>query len=276
MTFVVILLSVVVALLAVLVTGLLRSHAEILRRLHELGAGLDTAESDTAGPRPTAGSRSMERGNRAELAPPVDTARPRPSQTQPSGRPAADITGTTLAGDALALGLTNVAHDTVLIFLSSGCTTCAAFWDALATPETMSLPTGARLVVVTRGTQGDGAESPSELARLASPGITVVMSDTAWSDYQVEGTPYVIHVDGPTGRIRGEGTGLDWPQVSRLLAQATGDLAYVGQTGRRRRKAARDAERERRMDNELIAAGILPGDERLYLPLSGDTGDIHT
>ena len=33
--------SVVIVLLAILVVGLLRSHAEILRRLHELGAGID-------------------------------------------------------------------------------------------------------------------------------------------------------------------------------------------------------------------------------------------
>src|SRR3954466_13754920 len=33
--------AVVIVLLAVLVAGLLRSHAEILRRLHALGAGLD-------------------------------------------------------------------------------------------------------------------------------------------------------------------------------------------------------------------------------------------
>ena len=33
--------GVVIAVLALLVVGLLRSHAEILKRLHELGAGLD-------------------------------------------------------------------------------------------------------------------------------------------------------------------------------------------------------------------------------------------
>ena len=33
--------TVVVVLLTLLVAGLLRSHAEILRRLHALGAGLD-------------------------------------------------------------------------------------------------------------------------------------------------------------------------------------------------------------------------------------------
>jgi hypothetical protein len=40
-TAVLIIESVVLVLLTLLVAGLLRSHAEILRRLHALGAGLD-------------------------------------------------------------------------------------------------------------------------------------------------------------------------------------------------------------------------------------------
>jgi hypothetical protein len=55
-TAVVVALAVVVGVLAVLVVGLLRSHAEILKRLHVLGAGLDDAGSPAAGrpapPRP--------------------------------------------------------------------------------------------------------------------------------------------------------------------------------------------------------------------------------
>ena len=40
--------GVAVALLAVLVLGLLRSHALILRALHELGAGLELEEAASA------------------------------------------------------------------------------------------------------------------------------------------------------------------------------------------------------------------------------------
>ena len=46
MSVLVVLLTAVVALLAVLVAGLLRSHAEILRALHDLGAGLDPAPGE--------------------------------------------------------------------------------------------------------------------------------------------------------------------------------------------------------------------------------------
>ena len=41
MTALVVVETVVLVLLVVVVTGLLRSHGEILRRLHALGAGLD-------------------------------------------------------------------------------------------------------------------------------------------------------------------------------------------------------------------------------------------
>jgi hypothetical protein len=47
MAVLVTLFGVVLALLAVLVAGLLRSHAEILRALKELGANLDPARPDT-------------------------------------------------------------------------------------------------------------------------------------------------------------------------------------------------------------------------------------
>ena len=55
-TALVIVEGVVIVVLALLVVGLLRSHAEILRRLHDLGAGVEagdaTAAAPAGGPRP--------------------------------------------------------------------------------------------------------------------------------------------------------------------------------------------------------------------------------
>ncbi|WP_421119286.1 hypothetical protein ACE2AJ_18275 [Aquihabitans daechungensis] len=54
MTAIVVLLALVVAVLGLLVVGLLRSHAEILKRLHQLGAGLDPDQPQpAASPAPT-------------------------------------------------------------------------------------------------------------------------------------------------------------------------------------------------------------------------------
>jgi hypothetical protein len=72
MTVLVVLESIVLALLVALVVGLLRTHAEVLRRLHELGAGIyetdqpRTTQADLAGrvadgvaaPRPETGPRT--------------------------------------------------------------------------------------------------------------------------------------------------------------------------------------------------------------------------
>jgi hypothetical protein len=237
--------TVVLVLLAVLVAGLLRSHADILRRLHDLGAGLEADDPPGSQPVPF---------------------RTRPGAPAPGAVTAAegrDITGTGLRGEAIAVSVVGTSHDTLLAFLSSTCLTCERFWDAFRTPETLNLPEATRLVVVAK----DAAEeSPSRLSELAAPGLDVLLSSQAWTDYQVPGSPYVVYVEGATGRIRGQGTGMSWDQVAALLAQATGDLAFTTEPGRapRGRKPASDAEREAAIDRQLLAAGIQPGDPSLY------------
>jgi hypothetical protein len=117
-------------------------------------------------------------------------------------------------------------------------------------------------VVVTKGPE---AEVPSAIERVAPRGIVTVLSDQAWADYKVPGSPYFVFVERGTGRVRGEGTGLDWSGVTGMLAQATGDLTYVsGAAGARRPKPDSDAEREAQIDRALLAAGIFPGDDSLY------------
>lgn len=239
MTAVVTLLAVTVVVLTVLVAGLLRSHALVLRRLHELGAGIDD-----------------------DTSPAVRAAAGRPSPTDaPVGRVAADVVGVDPRGGAVALRVVGAPHDTVLAFLSSNCLTCARFWDDLRDPRTRIVPDGARLVVVAKGAD---EESPSAIADLAPRGITTVLSSAAWEAYDVPGSPYVVCVDGPSGTVKGEGTGGSWAQVAGLLAQATGDLGFTAAGRARRRKARPDAERESDIDAALLAAGVLPGDERLY------------
>lgn len=243
MTALVVLLTVIVAVLAFLVAGLLRSHATILRRLHELGAGVE--------PSPAAGSSPSGADER------LDPGLPRPPAV-PEGRPAADIVGTSPTGDAQAIRVARARHDTVLVFLSSGCATCHVFWEEL---RAATLPDPARLIIVTKS---DNAESPVAVGELAPAGITVVMSSDAWTDYAVPGSPYVIDVDGPSGRVRGEGTGPSWQQVARMLLQGLGDVE-----SQRSPKAAADAQRERDADAVLLAAGIKPGDPSLYQAAEG-------
>lgn len=255
MTAVVAVLAVVVAVLVVLVAGLLRSHALVLRRLHEAGVDVGDLGDD--------GSLARTAASDPEPAPAPDVVAPTDA---PTGRPAADVVGVSPTGATLGVAVAGVDHDTVLLFLSSDCATCRRFWDALApdadTP--VRLPADTRLVVVTKGPEN---ESPAAVGE-RSVTVPVVMSDEAWRDHEVPGSPYAMHVDGPSGRVRGEGTGADWDQVAALLARATGDVGFVGGAPRGR-KARRDAVAEQDTDEVLLAAGIRPGDDSLYRRADG-------
>jgi hypothetical protein len=237
MTVLVLVETVLLAVLTVLVAGLLRGYGTVLRRLHALDAG------------------GADGARRFDLVP---ARGERPEQTQAFG-PAHDIAGETLSGEVVTARVVDVEHDTLMLFLSSGCASCATFWSELGTPGALHLPPRTRLLVVA---QSPADESPDELAALAPAGIDVVLSTAAWRAYEVPGSPHAVFVDGPSGRIRGEGTGQSLRQVAELLAQATGDATFV--TGTPVTKSARDLRQEADVDRELLAAGILPGDPRLY------------
>jgi hypothetical protein len=212
--------TVAIVLLGLLVVGLLRSHAEILRKLHELGAGLD--------PDGTA---------------PVST--PLPAPVRRSGATGFDLAGASPSDDSVRIGVVGARQSTVLAFLSSGCLTCGGFWDTFGATDRLAVPGGARLVIVTKGPE---AESASRIRELSPASFPVVMSTAAWEQYKVPHTPYFVYVDGPTGRIVGEGSAQTWDQVVSLWSQALAD----GRGG------------EARADRELLQAGIHPGHESLY------------
>lgn len=220
MTAAVVALSAAVVLLGVLVAGLLRSHAEILKSLHELGAGLELDRSGDGVPVTIDG---------------IASARTSAARTGPT--PAA-VTGTTLDDETVALNL--LGTETLIAFLSSGCSTCQAFWDAFRGPVTV--PGGARLVVVTRDLD---EESPSALRDRAPADVPVVVSSETWDGFEVPGSPYFAYVDR-TGRIVGEGSAATWPAVVDLMAQALADRPGGGK------------HRDARDEQVLLAAGIGP------------------
>lgn len=251
MVVLVTLLAAVVALLGLLVAGLLRSHAEILRVLHSMGADLDPDAADAS--TPDASARVPVRTSR-RTGVVGDAGSPAAGDAD---RQAADIVGSTPRGDARSIAVVGVAHNTLVAFLTSGCSTCSAFWEAFArgTPQ---VPGDARLVVVT---QGAALESPSRLARFAPQEIPVVMSDEAWSAYDVPGAPYFAFIDGPSGQVVGEGAGMTWNQVLSLIEQALDDVGYHGDRRRPRRRRPSGADRA---DRALLSAGITPGHPSLY------------
>jgi len=231
--------TVLLVVIGILLVGVLRSHAELLRRL-------DSAEG--AAPAPRWG----------------DTPRLAEGLPEPPARDAAeafDVAGQTLAGDAVKVAVVGAQGSTLLAFLSSGCLGCGAFWEALGSePE---VPGGARVVIVTKDTE---VESPSKLLELAPDGVPLVMSTEAWDRYGVAGSPYFVLVDGPSGRVAGEGTATSWAQVASLLRDALADASSRGDP----RVASDAAARLARADGELASAGIGPGHPSLYAAEADD------
>lgn len=149
--------TVLLVLLVVLVAGLLRSHAEIMRRLGPAQAGSDGVAQ--------------------------------PSVTRESVA-APELAGVTPAGDAVKLAFEGAGTaPTLLAFLTSGCGTCEAFWETLGERR---LPADVRTVIVTHGPD---RERPAKLRSLGPAGIPVVMSSQAWADYEIPGAPYFVMVD---------------------------------------------------------------------------------
>src|SRR4051812_18627547 len=248
--------TLVLALLAVLVAGLLRSHARILEALHGLGVDLDSGTSVHA-----AHSHAEQAGD--GIATPVALRLPKLSIDRPAGGPAFNITGMAATGESVSVAVLGSRVDTLVAFLSTGCGTCAGFWDALRRGAADELPDRTRLVVVTRG---PGEESPAKLRNLAPPDVPVILSSEAWDDYAVPGSPYFVYVQGPEAAVAGEGSAASWSDVTSLFRDA---LANAPERGPRRNKATGDAEREARTDRALQAAGVLPCDPRLYPPTIG-------
>ena len=240
MTVVVLVETVVIAVLGLLVLGLLRSHAEILRTLRELEAG-------TPRPGPTATSPAAA-APAATATAATATAAAGPAAAPPAARPA-DVLGTTLSDEVVKIGVAGARHNTLLAFLSSGCLTCQEFWDTFSRRGRLKVPGDARLVIVTK----DAAEeSPSRLRELAPGAHPTVLSSAAWEAYGVPVAPYFVYVDGPSGEIRGQGAASDWEQVVDLWGKAA--------------EPPRRRDRHARADRDLLNAGIQPGDPRLYGP----------
>ena len=143
MTGLVIAEAVAIALLGLLVAGLLRSHAEILQALHELGAGRQSEHAHDH-PSPAASTAKVVSelefpGVREGIAPPrsIDLHRSRTRYRR------SDIPGLT-PWDESPRGVRRIrsaatAADLVA-FLSTGCGTCAGFWDELNRPGGAQLP----------------------------------------------------------------------------------------------------------------------------------------
>ena len=253
--------TVVVVLLAILVVGLLRSHAEILRALHDLGVNLEEGTGPTSGPRTFSA--------RTEPTDVVPTAAP--GLAQPTAAPLGvsyDLRGTTPIGDAAQVGVTAATEPTLLAFLSSGCGSCLGFWEAFRSGVSISPGFDVRVVAVTKGPDN---ESPNKVAELAGSRLVAIMSSEAYEDYQVPIAPYFVLIRD--GVIIGEGASASFEQLSGLLERAIADGVAADVRTPSRRELLSGRARGRKVDDELSSAGIGPGHASLYEDPNPSGGD---
>jgi hypothetical protein len=235
----------------VYIVALLRSHADILRRL----AALEDGGGGQAPPRA-------------------------PAPVAAGAMRAADITGITLAGDSVTLSLGPGSPATMLAFLTSGCASCAPLWSGLR-EDGQAAALAQRVVIVTHDAS---RESPTRLRGIAPEAVETVMATAAWEDYAVPASPHFVLTDG-AGGVLGRGSALSWSQLVTMVSDARADADAVGggpvhtsaERGTRSERttaerAARSerttAERAARSERTLARAGIGPGHPSLH---PGDT-----
>ncbi|CAN5860617.1 hypothetical protein BH23ACT5_BH23ACT5_01640 [soil metagenome] len=202
MTALVILQGVVIVLLVVLVAGLLKSHAEILRRLHALDGG----------------ETSSSRAEGLQISPLRRAAIPD------------SVAGVDPSGASVSVSVRSSRGLVLLAFLSTGCSTCRPFWSALA-GEIEMMGRNVRPVAVTKGTH---EESPTGVSSLAPPGLTTIMSSEAWDAFGVPVSPYFVLVEASSGAVLGEGAAASWDHVRNLMEQAMADAGVSGSSTRSR------------------------------------------
>jgi hypothetical protein len=225
MTVVVAVLGVLIVIALFFILALLRSHAEILRRLAAIESSLDAGQIPAS----------------AAAAAPV-----------PAGGLATAIQGQTLAGEPATVRFEMHDRPTLLAFMGTGCQVCAPLWQELH-GDPVPTPAGARLVVVTKGPE---RERLARLLELAPAETDVVMSTQAWSDFAVAATPHFVLVRD--GRIAGRGSATSWEQITTFLTDAADDDRLY------RARALDTNARAARAEQALADAGIGPEHPSLY------------
>ncbi len=174
------------------------------------------------------------------------------------------VAGVTPTGDARAVAVDNSDDLTLLGFLSSGCTSCAAFWDALQEPGRLELPDRTRVVIVTKGPDrevpaevqarddrpGPGGDVDRRLGRVPGTGLTVLRARRR--RYRAQGRAGSGQPRRPAGRAGPARRARPGHASTATAAAGAGEAALGGPA------------REAAADDVLPAAGIHPGDPSLY------------
>lgn len=183
-----------VVLLTVLVAGVLRSHAEILRAVRVYA---DPADQGV-----------VEAGT--------------PGEFQPTGIvEALGLVGQRIDGSGVEVPLwSKDDRDTVLAFLSTGCVSCETFWNTFGGTRDLGFESDTRVIIVAKDLE---EESRGRLRRWAPAHHELVLSSRAWRDYRIPQSPYFIYIRGADARLVGEGSAGTWSQVLKMMGEAAED-----------------------------------------------------
>ncbi|MFC2176833.1 hypothetical protein ACFLRH_00285 [Actinomycetota bacterium] len=183
MTVLVVAEAVVIGLLGILVVGLLRRNAAILREFEE-------GKAVTGGPG-RAGTGALAR----------------------------DIAGVGLNGQIVGVRVREPDRPTLLAFMSTTCSTCNHFWRGFGDAEMLATLGSTRLIIIT---YGDGHERPAAIAEVAPPDVPLVMSSIAWQTYDVPSSPHFVMISEATGLITAKASAPNWDEMLQLIGLATG------------------------------------------------------
>ena len=106
------------------------------------------------------------------------------------GAAARDISGVDVKGSPVEVTLASGRAG--VIFLTSSCEPCRVIWGSASSDLAIYLVT-----------PSPTTESRRQVARLAPPGVTVVMSSEAWHEYGVGRAPWLVVVED--GRVAFDG-----------------------------------------------------------------------
>jgi hypothetical protein len=152
---------------------------------------------------------------------------------------------------------------TLLAFLSSGCLTCASFFEDFAEAG-RTRAAGFDLVVITKSRE---EENLTKLRGLSAPELLVVMSSETWETLEIPGSPYFLLVDPNSFEIVGGGSANNWGQIESLIEDAIGERGDAAE----REVLAQPRTRAQRESDDLAAAGVGPDHPSLYRGAFGET-----
>lgn len=124
----------------------------------------------------------------------------RPAGAEP---PAADVDGMDWSGAGCHVPVASSGRWWLLLFLGASCDGCGPFWAVAADPAALGLGSADGLLVVTRAAPREDLAAVRTLLPSAAPNGCVVLSDTAWRSYRVQGPPFFALV--AAGRVVTEG-----------------------------------------------------------------------